>query len=204
LIEGKQVFINVRRLTPVPVEASAIVGDIFHNLRSALDLMACEMCGPPGKPDPDVRFPFCADESEMDRMIKSRGFDKAGDAAVRLMKEIKPYASGNAALRAIHDLNIRDKHKMLIVNPMRASSPVIDTQAPGGGIAFVGDPNKSSVEVSFPDDCALAHKDLIPTLHELVELTAGIIESFKALGVPAGEPPVDGNIVIGVRLPKMI
>ena len=114
-IEGNKVVWNVKKLEPVPIAASAIAGDIFHNLRSALDLMACELCGPPGKPDPDVRFPFCANESEMDRMIKSRGFDKAGEAAVRLLKEHRPYAGGNAALRAIHDLNIRDKHKMLIV-----------------------------------------------------------------------------------------
>ena len=86
---------------------------------------------------------------------------------------------------------------------MRASGAIIDTQAPGG-FALVGDPNKaSSVEVSFPDDCALAHKDLIPTLHELVDLTASIVESFKALGGPAGEPPVEGDIVVGVRLPKV-
>src|SRR5579883_430974 len=48
-----------------PLELSAIAGDIFHNLRSALDLMAAELCGSPGAPDPDARFPFCAEESEL-------------------------------------------------------------------------------------------------------------------------------------------
>jgi hypothetical protein len=206
-IEGNKVFVTVNKLKPVPVETSAIVGDFFHNLRSALDLMACELCGPPGKPDATVRFPFCAEESELDGMIKRRGFDKAGADAVRLMKELKPYKSGNVALRAIHDLNIRDKHKMLIVHPMKAGSPIIDTQHPGGGIAFVGDPNKpSSIEVSLPDDCALAGKDLIPTLHDLVELTTCIVESFKALQPPPREPPVigDDNPAVGIRLPKLI
>jgi hypothetical protein len=89
-------------------------------------------------------------------MIKRRGFDKAGAAAVKLMTELQPYRGGNVALRAIHDLNIRDKHKMLIVNPVSFSSPVIDTRAPGGGFAIVGDPTKpSETKLLFPADSAL-------------------------------------------------
>ena len=185
--EGRAVFMVVHKCAPVPVEAGIIAGDIFHNLRSALDLMACELCGPPGQPDPDVRFPFCGEASELDVMIKRRYFDRAGDAAVKLLKEWAPHKGGNMALRAIHDLNIRDKHKMLIIHPMQFAFPVLDTQAPSGAIEIVGDPSKpSDISLSFPADCALAGQDLIPTLHSLVDLTARVVESFKMLGRPAG------------------
>jgi hypothetical protein len=185
-VEGRGVSFTMKA-DPVPSITSAIVGDIFHNLRSSLDLMAAEMCGGPGSPDPDVYFPFCSEQKELDGMIKRRNFDRAGPAAIKLLREWKPYRGGNAALRAIHDLNVRDKHQMLIVNPMSFASPIIDTRPPEGGIAIVGDPTKpSELKLVFPGDCALSMEELIPTLHKLVDLTASVIESFKSLRTPAG------------------
>jgi hypothetical protein len=172
---------------PVPEAMSSILGDVFHNLRSALDLMAGEMCRRQNASDDGVYFPFSKDESDLELMIKRRNFNRAGPDAVRLLKEMKPYGGGNVALRAIHDLNVQDKHRALIVNAMAAASPIIDLRPDDGRAwAIVGDPNKpSEVKLVFPPDCPFAGQELLPTLHGLLALTTSVVEAFKGLVVPA-------------------
>jgi len=176
---------------PVPPEVSSILGDIIHNLRSSLDLLASDLCRMKGESPEDAYFPFCDEQPFLPKMIKQRHFDRAGPEAVKLLMELKPYKGGNIALRAIHDLDIQDKHQRLIVNQIHASSPIIDLgpEEVRGKVPpkFVGDPTEpSEVKLTFPADCALAGQDLIPTLHDLVETTAAIIERFKVLVTPAG------------------
>ena len=125
-----------------PDAVSAIMGDIIHNLRTSLDLLACELCH-----DERASFPFSKREETLDATIKSTRFDKAGDAAVKLLRECKPYIGGNVALRAIHDLDIQDKHRGIIAAPISAATPVIDTWTG----AIVGDPTKASaLRLVFP------------------------------------------------------
>lgn len=182
---------------PVPDELGSVFGDVIHNLRAALDLMACDLCKLKGASTKDVYFPFCESVSQLPKMIIKRHFDQAGPEAVRLLHELQPYKGGNTALRAIHDLDIQDKHQMLIVTPMSFASPILELHDGSGNYyrdehgrlapRVVGDPTKpSEIRLQFPPDGALAGKDLIPTLHELVETTAGVIEAFKALTAPAG------------------
>jgi hypothetical protein len=172
---------------PAPEVTAAILGDIFHNLRSALDLMACELARKNSGSDDEVYFPFAINAAELDRIIEKR-FGKAGPAAVKLLREtIKPYRGGNDMLRAIHDLNVQDKHRMLILQQISFSGPIIDLGAKGGESVFASDPNKpSEIKLLFPNDCALAKHELIGTLHDLVQVTASVIESFELLLSPSG------------------
>lgn len=167
---------------------SAIVGDIIHNLRAALDLMAAELCRLNKESDDGVYFPFCETADKLAEMIKRRKFDRAGPAAVRLLTELKPYKGGNAALRGIHDLDIQDKHQSLIPNVMTVASPVFRMDIIGGVLKPVpiGDHSKpSEIRLLMPAGSAFADKELLPTLHELVKLTASIVERFKLLVAPA-------------------
>ena len=136
--------------------------------------------------DDNVYFPFASREDELDGQIARRHFDRAGLDAVRLLKEWKPYTGGNIELRAIHDLNIQDKHRELIVQRIQAGGPIIDTRPEDGSpFKFVGDPNKpSDVTLRFPLDSALAEYELIGTLHGLVGLTARVVEAFEAAWWP--------------------
>lgn len=171
----------------MPEEASSILGDIIHNLRSSLDLMASELCVLRQESPKDVYFPFCDDPDYLPTMIAKKHFDRAGPDAVKLLTELKPYKGGNIALRAIHDLDVQDKHQRLIVNQVSSSGPILDMRPPSGPPVFVTNPNApSGITLRFPADCALAEEELIPTLHKLVETTTAIIERFKALVAPAG------------------
>lgn len=173
---------------PVPDILSVIMGDVIHNLRAALDLMASELCRRNGQSDKDAYFPFAERESDLDTMIKRRNFHLAGEAAVRLLREFAPYTGGNMELRALHDLDIQDKHRALILTPgviarLKVTWSVIDeTLEPKSEVG--------PFTLLMPKDSTLAGRPAVETLEDLVQLTAGIVEAFKALPIPAGQAPV--------------
>jgi hypothetical protein len=53
---------TVRLRENVPLEWSAIIGNAIHDLRSALDLLACDLVRITGKSTKGVYFPFAADQ----------------------------------------------------------------------------------------------------------------------------------------------
>ncbi|MGH9354249.1 MAG: hypothetical protein ACRD2G_19140 [Terriglobia bacterium] len=185
--DGRQCAEISLTVTGPPPETAAMIGDVVHNLRSALDLTACEpvrvRLGPSVRVD-DVYFPFARRCEDFDLMIRNRNFDRAGHRAVELIREFKPYAGGNAALRAIHDLDIQDKHTALIPTVMNVGGPVLRRWDDDGtpNLSFIGDPNSpSEVKVVFPPNISLAGQEIIPALHDLVELATSIVEAFCAL-----------------------
>ena len=120
-VGGKKWVAHVRE--EVPIDLAAIVGDVIHNLRAALDLLACELVKANGQSDDNVRFPFAGAAAGIDEMIKRRNMDRASPAVVALIKNLAPYKGGNAALRALHDLDIMDKHQALIPVSDMISAP---------------------------------------------------------------------------------
>jgi hypothetical protein len=164
-----------------PEHLGAIIGDIVHNLRSALDLAACDMVRAAEGKEANVErvyFPFCRSAEDLDRMIRVRDFHRAGDQAVELLRGLKPYHGGNAALRAIHDLDIQDKHTSLILAITSASFP-INRSNDDGSLRIIA--RTSKVAVAFPPGSVLAGQEVIPTSHQLVELTLGVVEAFRVL-----------------------
>src|SRR6266571_1653305 len=110
---------------PLSEESGAIFGDVVHNLRTALDLMACELARRNGQSDKSVYFPFCEEAIYLDTMIKEKNFHRAGPKAVTLLKKFAPHKGGNVALRAIHDLDMQDKHRSIVPSLISTISPEI-------------------------------------------------------------------------------
>jgi hypothetical protein len=189
----------------IPVGLSAIIGDTVHNLRTALDLLACDLVRLNGGNTKGVYFPFAADASGLSHQIRDKNLNRAAGDVVQLFRSFRPYRGGNRALRAIHDLDIQDKHQALI--PV---ANVVD--APGGTLVWEGQPNKippwkspithdgqmlvmmpavanwalgdevpATFGLIFSEDEILANRVVIEALHELTELVAGIIEAFEVL-----------------------
>lgn len=92
----------------------AELGDAVHNLRAALGLLASELYRINGKSNRNVYFLFASTMADFPIAIKNRNFDKAALDAVALLYTFAPYRWGNELLRAVHDLNIKDKHTALI------------------------------------------------------------------------------------------
>jgi hypothetical protein len=135
----------VRIKEPIPSEFSAVLGDVLHNLRAALDLLACDLVRAKGGDVKHVYFPFCADPADLNAMIKRRGLYIAGPEAVEAIESLKPYKGGNTALRAIHDLDILDKHQALV--------PVISGgTSPAAMISFFGNSPTPVLEIASKID----------------------------------------------------
>jgi len=118
----------------------AIIGEIVHDFRSALDQLVCEFVrlngGEPGKMH---TFPICGEEPskgfevEMRRQwTDRRGRPRHGplfgvsEDAVALIESCQPYKGPNGArLRQLHDLWNTDKHETLIPTILWGPAPEI-------------------------------------------------------------------------------
>lgn len=99
----------------IPPDISLIYGDAVHCLRASLDLLASEIVRLAGESTKGVYFPIADTEQALTKRIKDVHFDKGGPAAVKLLiDEIKPYRGGHPTLRALHELDIQDKHQLII------------------------------------------------------------------------------------------
>ncbi|CAA2157067.1 hypothetical protein MBRA_02484 [Methylobacterium brachiatum] len=109
-------FIYRQRET-IPIEWSSIIGDIIHNLRSSLDLMVCDVFRlTKGNPQDIgyVQYPFSRDKDRLHQQIRDRRLGRIGKEFTEVIEATAPYKDGNRGLRAIHDLDVLDKHQMLV------------------------------------------------------------------------------------------
>jgi hypothetical protein len=176
--DGAALEVELAGITMLP---GAIIGDTIHNLRTSLDLMASELARINGKHDSDVYFPFAATADKFEYSIKSRKFDRTGDDAVELLRAFAPYRGGNEALRALHDLDIQDKHKALVPTGHTTRFDwciEYEVDSPTAGkCSVVG----KDVHYTFPPDTSFPNARIIETLKDLMQLTHGIIEAFASL-----------------------
>jgi hypothetical protein len=186
----------------LPTELPAFIGDVVHNLRSALDLMACALVGLNDQSTKSVYFPFAVDADDLEVSIKSRNIDRAGPDVVEIIRSLKPYTAGNAALRAIHDMDIEDKHKMLVPIVMLTRLPDMIVTSGGTPFAVMRDFNmgpvhdglivveapaplnfkvqnasKVTLDVVFPLESEFPLHSVVPKLAEMVD---GIVTNFEA------------------------
>lgn len=106
---------SFEQVIPFPASLPLILGDAIHNLRSALDVKMFELIGTQAEQPKNVQFPFASSAEKFEKTIKQREVYLAGDNVVSLLSEIKPYPGGNDLLCGLHDLDIADKHRLILV-----------------------------------------------------------------------------------------
>jgi hypothetical protein len=105
-------------LTALPTEDAAVmIGDALHNLRSALDILWNDTiveCG--GRPTKWSRFPIRDTADELKAPLSNLLEQQQIETEVQnlLLHTVKPYKAGNYSIWALDDLNVRDKHQLLI------------------------------------------------------------------------------------------
>lgn len=156
------------------LKPGAIVGDAVHNMRTALDLMASELAVMKRKSPKNVLFPFCKDKNALDDAIKDKNFKKCGDDAVALLKEIAPYCGGNDKLRALHDMDIEDKHTALVTSNTKANFRYDPSSVPSGEYFDVD----ADFAVIFPYGHPFENLPVLDTLKELLVVVESVIKQF--------------------------
>jgi hypothetical protein len=182
-------------------QVGAATGDIIHNLRSSLDHAAISVVVLNNKSPKGVHFPFSEDAGALEEQIKKKYFHRASAEAIDLLKSLRPYKGGDAALRGLHDLDILDKHVDLITllgvailkEPVRVGNLVIRDSGFGlsdGAVAIMVTgvkgaamyaPLNVKLSARFGSGTSFSLKELIPTVSALLEHTARTVEAFAAL-----------------------
>lgn len=211
LVIKRDIQAGKQRLMPsdgarIPDKIALIAGDAIHNLRASLDHLACDLVRLNGNPTEGVYFPFAKDANGLETQIKEKiqGASPEVHDIVRALKPYKRENGGNTALRALHDLDIADKHVALTPTLaavglrdfilMNGQEPVMQDIGivifPEKGAGFIGFPPDANIEIKgnpkLTADIALGegqpfeHEPLIPTLHQLVDLIDGIVKTFEA------------------------
>lgn len=179
-----------------PEELAMILGDAVHNLRVALDVLANDTVALGGNIPKGVYFPFAKDAADLEKQIKEK-MKGATPEAKEFVRTLKPYKGGNEPLRALHDLDIQDKH----ISPLQVSHS--QTSAPGrvgnDGVEWQYEPIQTlpdwytpppgdkvlglvrwDHEAVFEKGLPYAGKPVIGTLNDLAQLVDGVIQTFEA------------------------
>lgn len=150
--------VRLAHVPPTPPHWGAIVGDVLHNLRSALDLLAWQAViaggGTPGK---KTGFPVNAhNEDEQGDKNVTVALKGAVPELVAAMRRFQPYnrchtteALRNDALWVLHRLNIEDKHHLLVTCAAVVGdvSHEVPYEALGGEVTVTLQPARDGAEV---------------------------------------------------------
>lgn len=189
----------------VPQLLGLILGDVVYNLRSSLDILANDIVSLCGAKPHKVYFPFADSADALEDQIKTKMRGATKDA-LDIIRTLNPYRGGNEYLRALHDLNIRDKHiellstsagqsiefdasamvqiaeKAFMVDLSKIPTTYID---PAGftiqdNEVVVGKIKSCKAFVHIGEGLPLAGKPVIEALAELISIVQGIIAMFES------------------------
>lgn len=100
---------------PPPAGLTLLVGDAIHNLRSALDILVCDLARINGKSTKSLKFPFAESEDALkDAIKKSNHRNRIGDKATDAIEALRPFKGGNLLLRGLHEMDLADKHRLIL------------------------------------------------------------------------------------------
>lgn len=195
----------VTNIESPPDEISTIVGDVIHNLRSALDYLAYQLVLVNGaEPTSQTCFPIYDNASKYNsgRIGKLRGM---AQSAINAIDDIEPYLGGEDALYYLHKLDIADKHHALLFTitcvtkiSLRISGGLSQpgSRIPGfaapkfgkplkeGDVFFICEPGAYG-DADFTFDIALTEQDviegksLVGLLQYMIDKVDNLIVSFK-------------------------
>lgn len=194
---------KVHIIEQVPEIWSASIGDIIHNLRSALDSLATSLVIANGQTSEVVMsetyFPIRRCKANLADGNAMAFFRRTGPKAEKLIRRLQPYRGGRGhALWQLHRLDIIDKHRTII--PVGANLAKVQIAAHGDS-AHPGKPTYPLKEgdelfrsvffephfdaktdfvfqVAFGEGQVVDGQPLMPTLKEFIYLVERTIMIF--------------------------
>lgn len=118
--------VRLRIKQQLPGDWGSIIGDIIHNTRSSLDLLITDLLLSNGMISTN-KSAFPIFETEKDFLDKGKAKAEGIHAdAWELIQETKPYKEGNVKLWQLHQIDIIDKHRIIIPVVSENKAVVID------------------------------------------------------------------------------
>lgn len=99
----------------MPLQLSAAIGDCIHNLRSAFDHVSVALTAAPiGGGDPiKASFPTGQAENAYKR-ARDQKMKGAPEKALQIVDALMPWKGGPNLIRELHELDVLDKHRLLV------------------------------------------------------------------------------------------
>ena len=114
----------------LPPYFSVLIGEIIHHLRTVLDHLVFVLASGQGNPS-RLTFPVCREERGFRASLKRGALMGVPEEAVQVIERLQPYRtspqSEQATLYQLHNLNIIDKHRLLL-----ATAACVDARSGGG------------------------------------------------------------------------
>jgi hypothetical protein len=133
--KNRMAFVRVVVTKQIPMEASTIIGDALHNLRSSLDHLAAIAIRHAGnQPTRETQFPVGGTPADLEAAIP-RKLHGASDAFIRFVREAKPYRDGgDGVVFPLSRLDNLDKHDSIIpsLSVHRVHNIVLSATNPNG------------------------------------------------------------------------
>lgn len=111
-------FVVVDSIKPIPDDIVCIIGDTIHNLRSSLDLLACQLMklSHPKHTCKDIGFPISDSASAFKSTLQSRKIQSFDASVVQMFTQLETYKGGaRSSIWELHRLDIQDKHRLLLI-----------------------------------------------------------------------------------------
>ncbi|TCB17800.1 hypothetical protein E0J18_12020 [Rhizobium leguminosarum bv. viciae] len=169
----------------LPAELSTVIGDVVHNLRSALDQMVCALVRSNGQKVTRAHsFPI-AEAAQKFAKLASVRLEHVPQKARRFIYLLRPYQGGNRLFWLLSELDNMDKHDDIIPvaegsaqTQLKIGSPAMFI-TPDGGLGLGGGP---------PGSVPFGHHWgwVIPDDAKRVELTSGYQELYRVSPKLAG------------------
>lgn len=107
---------RLHKLRDIP-DIALVIGDAIHNLKTALDYSWMEVIGKlaPSAISRRSKFPVYGTIEELKAGLHGIKIDRLCPRLYDfIVFEIKPYQAGNSTIFCLHDMDITDKHRVLI------------------------------------------------------------------------------------------
>lgn len=187
--------IRLKRVTRLPSDLALTAADAIYNLRSALDQAASRCAEQAGETPDQTYFPHGLNEAGFQASLRKKCQEipeSVRDAITRL----QPYYGGHGELiRALHDLNLVDKHTDLLlftfamekmkfgpasgIRPFVWNRGIDEAELAEHYITNADDKIKVTCTVAFSHIEILDRKPVTQVLNQLCDLVSRIIDILE-------------------------
>jgi len=182
-----------------------LIGDAVHNLKCALDHAwfetVCRLMPERDWERARTKFPCVMSRKELEGALRKLEINITLPNFFNLiLNEIKPYDGGDFAVRAVHELDLRDKHRLLIPTTHYSSIGDIYVEDKSGRVhkgdtwgtdmplphfvefetgLHIKDPGRASFEVMFQHGNASRETRAVDTLQLYSRFISKIVELLE-------------------------